>query len=56
MVKYEEGTYQKCSFRGGSNIYIKLIICWDDIFIPSTLQSYVLHCDSVLDRYEEQKF
>ena len=43
MDKYENGTYQKKSFRGGSNIDLKLIMCKDNIVIPSKIQSYVLH-------------
>ena len=33
-AKYTTGTYKKCSFRGGSNIYLKLITCKDKIVIP----------------------
>ena len=43
MAKYKEGTYQKCYFRGGSNIDLSLILCEDNIVIPSMLQSYLLH-------------
>ena len=43
MAKYKYGMYHKGSFRGGSNIYLRLIMCEDRIFIPSKLQSYVLH-------------
>ena len=42
-AKYEEGKYQKGSFCGGSNTNLNLITCEDKIFIPSILQSYVLH-------------
>ena len=35
--------YELDSFRGLINRYIKLIICEDHIFIPSILQSYILH-------------
>ena len=42
-AKYTTSIYQKCSFRGGSNIDIKLITCKDKIFIPSKFQSYVVH-------------
>ena len=41
--KYKYGTYHKCSFRGVSNTYLKLIMCKDHIFILSILQSYILH-------------
>ena len=41
--KYEMGTYQKGSFRGGSNIYLNFITCEDNIFIPLILQSFMLH-------------
>ena len=37
LNKYKEGTYQKGSFDGGNNIDL------DKIFIPSILQSYILH-------------
>ena len=37
------GTYQEGSFCEGSNININLIICEDNIVIPSILQSYTLH-------------
>ena len=37
------GTYQKGSFRRGSNIDLKLITCEDNIFIPAIIQGYVLH-------------
>ena len=43
MDKYEDGTYHKGSFRGGSNSDFNLITCEDNIVIPSKLQSYVLH-------------
>ena len=42
-AKYEMGRYHKVSFCGGKNIYLNLITCEDNIFIPSILQSYVLH-------------
>ena len=32
-AKYRYGTYQKSSFRGSSNIDLKLITCKDSIFI-----------------------
>ena len=37
------GTYQKVSFRGGSNTNLNLITCEDKIFIPSIPKSYALH-------------
>ena len=43
MDNYEEGTYQKGSVCGDSNIYLNLITCEDNIFIPSKLNSYVLY-------------
>ena len=43
MDKYKDDTYQQGSFRGGINIYLKLITCKDKVFIPSKLQSYILH-------------
>ena len=42
MSKYKNGTYHKGSFRGGSNIGLKLITCEDKIVIPSELQSCIL--------------
>ena len=39
-AKYKDGTYHDGSFRGGSNIDIKFIICKDRIVITSKLQSY----------------
>ena len=41
--KYKDGTYHKDYLCGGSNIDLNLITCKDNIFIPSTLRSYVLH-------------
>ena len=41
-AKYNVGTYQKRFFCGGSNIYLNLITCNDNIVILSILQSYVL--------------
>ena len=35
--------YHKGSFRGGSNIGLKLILCKYKFVIPSKIQSYVLH-------------
>ena len=35
--------YQTCSFIGGINIYLDLIMCEDNIFMMSILQSCVLH-------------
>ena len=43
MARYKNGMYHKGYFRGGSNDNLKLIMCKDRIFIPSKLQSYVLH-------------
>ena len=42
-AKYKDDTYQQDYFRGGINIYLKLITCKYNIFILSILQSYVLH-------------
>ena len=42
-AKYKEGTYKKCYFCGGSNIYLNIITCEDKIVIVSIPQSYVLH-------------
>ena len=33
LAKYKDGTYHKGSFCGGSNIYINLITCEDNIVI-----------------------
>ena len=33
MAKYEDGTYHKGYFRGGSNIYLNLITCEVQILI-----------------------
>ena len=43
MAKYKNGTYHKGSFCGSINIDNKLIMCEDNIFIPSKIQSFVLH-------------
>ena len=43
MGKYDDGTYHKSYFCGGSNIYNNLIPCEDKIVITSKLESYVLH-------------
>ena len=43
IAKYKDGTYHKGSFRGGSNIDLRLIMCKDKIIIPSKPQSYILH-------------
>ena len=43
LAKYKNGTYHKGSFCGDSKIYLKLIMCKDNIVILSKLQSYVLH-------------
>ena len=42
-AKYTTGTYQKCSFCGGSNIQLNLITCKDKSFIPYIIQICVLH-------------
>ena len=42
-AKCKYGTYHKGSFRGGSNIGLKLIPYKDHIVIPSILQIYVVH-------------
>ena len=42
-AKYNDGTYHKGYFRGGSNIDLSLITCNDKINIPLKLQRYVLH-------------
>ena len=34
IAKYRYGTYHKDSFSGGSNIYLKIITCKDNIVIP----------------------
>ena len=58
MAKYKDGTYHEGYFRGGINLDINLITCKDKIFIPSILQSSVLHCyhmyllHPVMDRTE----
>ena len=43
IAKYKNSIYHKGYFRGGSNIDLSLIMCKDNIVIPSILQSYVLH-------------
>ena len=43
MDKYKDRIHHKGSFCGGSNTYINLITCEDNIVIPSMIQSYVLH-------------
>ena len=43
MDKYEDGTYYKGSFRGGSNIDLRLRTCKDKIIIQSIIQNFVLH-------------
>ena len=43
MAKYKEGTYHKDYFCGGSNIYLNLITCEDNIGILPIIQSYALH-------------
>ena len=39
MAKYEDGTYHKGSFCGGSNIDFNLIIWEDKIVVPSIIKS-----------------
>ena len=34
MDKYKYGTYHKGYFLGGSNIYLNLVTCEDNIVIP----------------------
>ena len=34
MAKHKYGTYHKGYFLGGSNIYLSLIMCKDNICIP----------------------
>ena len=41
--KYKYGTYHTVSFRGGSNIDLKIITCKDKIVILSIIQIYVVH-------------
>ena len=41
--KYKDGMFHKSSLREVSNIHLELIICKDNIFIPSKILSYVLH-------------
>ena len=43
MTKYKNGTYHKGSLCGGSNDDLKIITYKDEIFIPSKIQSYLLH-------------
>ena len=43
MAKYCKHIYRNGSFHGISNINLNLIICRYQIFIPSILQSYLLH-------------
>ena len=43
-AKYEDGTYHRSYYCGGSNIDLKRIVCKDKIFPPWKLQSYVLYC------------
>ena len=56
--KYKDGTYHKGYFCGGGNIYLKLIMCKDNIVISSLLKSYVVHwyhtyiLDTGMDRME----
>ena len=41
--RYKYGKYHTCSFHGGSNKYLSVIMCEDRIVILEILQSYVLH-------------
>ena len=43
ITTYKDGMYHNGYFRGGSNIDLKIIMCKDNIVIPSILQNYVLH-------------
>ena len=43
MAKYKDGAYHKSYFPVSINIDIKLIMCKYKSFIPSKLQSYVIH-------------
>ena len=43
IAKYQDSTYHKGSFSGGSNIDLNLITCKGKIVITSKLQSYVLN-------------
>ena len=43
MAKYKNRMYKAGSFCAGSNMKFNLIMCEDEIFIPSILQSYVLN-------------
>ena len=58
MAKHEYGTYHKGSFLGDINDDISLILCEDNISVPSNIQSYVLHCyhkylfHTIMDRTE----
>ena len=44
MAKLKTDIYKTGSFRGGSNINLKLITCKDHIVIPLIIQIYVLRC------------
>ena len=43
MAKHNMGAYNTGYFGGGSNIYLNLIMCKDNIVIPLILQIYALH-------------
>ena len=43
IAKYKNGTYYKGYFCGGRNIDPKLIMCEENIVIPSKIQINVLH-------------
>ena len=39
--KYKDNTYHKVYFRGVRNIDPKLILCKDNIVIPSKIENYI---------------
>ena len=41
MAKYDNRTYKTGSFRGGSNMNLKIITCEDKMYVASILKSYV---------------
>ena len=43
MNKYKDGAYHKGYFSVGSNVDLNLIMCEDNIVIPSIIQIYLLH-------------
>ena len=52
IAKYKDGTHHKGSSSGGSNIDLKLITCKDKIFIPSEIQTYVVHLYHTYDTFQ----